>query len=325
MATAAVVVLVLLALALAVALAWSKSPWYLRRLRDGAEELARANLPPAAEVIVPGELPPAEPRPVVLVHGFMGFDQIRVPGLRIDYFRGIARHLDACGVKVHTVRLPKLASVPERAKVLADFVQGLGCDRVDVIAHSLGGLDARWALAHLGLSKKVASLVTIGTPHRGTPLADLAVRGPLPLARKLIGALGVDTAAIDWLTTEALERFNREVPDVPGVRYACIVAGPRTEVVRVPVAMMPLHAYLRKVSGANDGIVPLDSQVWGEVLGEIEAHHWEQVGWHATLRRAGFDASAFYADLIARLQNRALPAGPTAKAPLLLAAPAHIE
>ncbi len=324
MSTVAVLLIAVLVLAIAVAAAiagrWAIHQARLRRAtRAGATALGRAELPAAAEVVVPGPLPVPAPRPVVLVHGILGFDQIRVPGLRVDYFRGIARHLDACGVVVHTVRLPKLASVPARARILADFILGLDCDRVDVIAHSLGGLDARWAIAHLGLAGKIASLVTIGTPHRGTPVADLAVRGPFHLARKLIGAVGLDTAALDWLTTDALERFNRDVPDAPGVRYACVTAGSRESSRHIPFALLPVHAYLRRSWGPNDGLVPVDSQVWGEVIGEIEADHWAQVGWYATLRR-GFDATAFYANLIARLQNRALPAGPD-QARLLLTAP----
>jgi triacylglycerol lipase len=329
MATAVLVVLVLLALVASAGLwAWRRGHLHhLQRLiRRGAVALARTELPPAAEIVVPGELPVVQPRPVVLVHGILGFDQIRVPGLKVDYFRGIARHLDSCGVVVHTVRLPKLASVPARAKILADFITGLevkqGDGKVDLIAHSLGGLDARWAIAHLGLASKVASLVTIGTPHRGTPVADLAVRGPFDLARKVIGKVGLYTGALDWLTTESLERFNREVPDAPGVRYACVVAGAREPSTRIPLALLPVHAYLRRKYGANDGLVTVDSQVWGEVLGEIEADHWAQVGWYATLRR-GFDAVPFYANLIARLQGRALPAGPDEKR-LLLPAPQSV-
>jgi triacylglycerol lipase len=325
MTTAVLVVLLLLALVGAGVWAWRRGHLaHLQLLlRRGAVALARTELPPAAEIVVPGELPVAQPRPVVLVHGILGFDQIRVPGLKVDYFRGIARHLDSCGVVIHTVRLPKLGSVPARAKILADFILALevkqGDGKVDVIAHSLGGLDARWAIAHLGLAGKVASLVTIGTPHRGTPVADLAKRGPFDLARKLIGKVGLDTAALDWLTTESLERFNREVPDAPGVRYACVVAGAREPSTRIPLALLPVHAYIRRKHGANDGLVTVESQVWGEVLGEIEADHWAQVGWYATLRR-GFDATAFYANLIARLQGRALPAGPDEKR-LLLPAP----
>ncbi|HEU4611724.1 MAG TPA: alpha/beta fold hydrolase, partial [Kofleriaceae bacterium] len=122
------------------------------------------------------------PLPVVLVHGLFGFDRIGVPGVRLHYFRGIVNHLEHAGCHAHAVRLPAAASVPDRARILADKIAALPHRRVDIIAHSLGGLDARYALAHLGLASKVRALVTIGTPHRGTPLADLAVGGPLGIA-----------------------------------------------------------------------------------------------------------------------------------------------
>lgn len=238
--------------------------------------------------------------PVVLVHGFFGFDRIGVPGVRLHYFRGIVRHLESLGYHAHAVKLPAVGSVPERARVLVEKIEALGHERVDIIAHSLGGLDARYAIAHLGLASKVRSLVTIGTPHRGTPLASLAVKGPLRLARKLVAALGMPMNGIDWLTPEALERFNKEVPDVPGVRYACVVGGIREAGASVALALAPVHAYLRRVAGPNDGVVPIASQYWGEVLAEIEADHWEQVGWRMTIRGT-FDALGMYELIVTRL------------------------
>ena len=241
--------------------------------------------------------------PVVLVHGFFGFDRIGVPGVKLHYFRGIIRHLESLGYDAHAVRLPAFASVPERAKVLVEAIAALPHARVDIVAHSLGGLDARYALAHLGLATKVRSLVTIGTPHRGTPLADLAISGPVGLARKAIGALGLRMQGVDWLSTAALARFNEEVKDVGGVRYACVVGGIRERGAPISLALTPAHAYLRRVAGPNDGIVPIASQYWGEVLAEIEADHWEQVGWRVAMRGT-FDALAMYAWVIERLGER---------------------
>src|SRR5262249_9575916 len=158
-------------------------------------------------------------------------------------------------------------------------ISALPHDRVDIIAHSLGGLDARYALSHLGLAAKVRSLVTVGTPHRGTPLADLATSGPLAVARRAISALGVSLPALDWLSTEGLATFNASVRDAPGVRYACVVGGIREARTPVSLALAPIHAYLRRVAGPNDGIVPIASQYWGETIAEIECDHFEQIGW----------------------------------------------
>ncbi|HEX7701166.1 MAG TPA: alpha/beta fold hydrolase [Kofleriaceae bacterium] len=249
---------------------------------------------------MPGPSTRGAPLPVILVHGLFGFDRMGIPGARMDYFRGIAKHLETLGCHAHAVKLSRAKSVPERARELCDAITALQHERVDVIAHSMGGLDARYALAHLGLASRVRSLVTVGTPHRGTPLADLAVDGPLGVARRALAALGISLDAIDWLTTAALERFNREVLDVPNVRYACVVGGIRNATTPIPLAIQPMHAFLRKVAGANDGLVPMASQYWGETLAEIEADHCAQIGWRLAPRHT-FDALGLYAFVVARL------------------------
>jgi triacylglycerol lipase len=258
----------------------------------------------------PGLIERGPPLPVVLIHGLYGFDRIGVPGARFEYFRGIAAHLETLGCHAHAVKLPRALSVPARAEQLARLIEALPHDRIDLIAHSLGGLDARYALAHLGLARRVRALVTIGTPHHGTPLADLVLQGPLGRAHAVLRALGLPTEAIAWLGTEALERFNREVRDVPGVRYACVVGGIQRPGTPVPLPLVPAHAFLRRAAGPNDGLVPVSSQYWGETLAEIEADHFAQVGWRVGLRRS-FDALGLYAFIVARLGDApaaALPA-----------------
>ncbi len=272
-------------------------------------------------VPVPGPAERGPPLPVVLVHGLYGFDRLGVPGARIEYFRGIAAHLETLGCHAHAVRLPRAKSVPARAEKLAQAIEALPHARIDLIAHSLGGLDARYALAHLGLARRVRALVTIGTPHHGTPLADLVLKGPVGWAHGILRAVGLPTEAIAWLGTEALERFNREVRDVPGVRYACVVGGVRRPDTPVPLPLVPAHAYLRRAAGANDGLVPISSQYWGETLAEIEADHFAQVGWRVGMRGT-FDAPGLYAFIVARLGDAAgapaarpaAPAGPAVNA-----------
>jgi triacylglycerol lipase len=271
-----------------------------RRRSLGTRESAIAIEIPEGIRPIEGVAPRGPPLPVVLVHGLFGFDQIGVPGVKVHYFRGVVEHLAALGCHAHAVRLPRAASVPARAQMLADKIRELGHDRVDIIAHSLGGLDARYALSKLGLATQVRSLVTIGTPHRGSPIADLATDGPLAVARKAIAALGVQLTALDWLSTSALETFNRDVLDAPGVRYACVVGGIREPSTPISLAIAPAHAYLRRVAGPNDGLVPMTSQYWGETLAEIEADHFEQVGWRMPMR-GSFDALAMYAFIVARL------------------------
>jgi triacylglycerol lipase len=222
--------------------------------------------------------------PVVLAHGVLGFDEIAVAGRRHRYFRNIAEGLGSLGAEFHHPRVPATGAVAARAEKLAELVRSLPCERVNVIAHSMGGLDARYAISRLGLEGRVASLITVGTPHLGTPLADLALKG-IPAAA---------VRALPDLTVAALERFNLEVPDVEGVAYCSVAA--HSNLFDTNPLLWPSHAYLSQKAGRNDGLVPVSSQRWGTVLREIEADHWAQIGWSSR-----FDAVALYADLIREL------------------------
>ena len=235
--------------------------------------------------------------PLVLAHGLFGFDRIAIGGREHSYFRGVTGHLMRVGAEVHRPCVPPSASIALRAEELARRVGLIRARKVNILAHSMGGLDVRYALARFGLADRVASVVTIGTPHGGTPVADLGVRlSDLLRLKSLLGRV-VDVDAFYDLTTERMQRFNRDIADVPGVVYTSVVA--RIERARANPLLWPTHAYLSERAGDNDGMVPLASQRWGEVLKVIEADHWAQIGWSSH-----FDALAFYEELLRELRGR---------------------
>jgi triacylglycerol lipase len=235
--------------------------------------------------------------PVILLHGLLGFDELGVGPARSQYFRGLGERLERLGAEVHRPRVARVAGVARRAEQLARRLESLPAKRVNLVAHSMGGLDARYAIARLGLAPRVASLVTLGTPHRGTPLADLgAALGVWPLASRALAAAGLDVGAFLDLTTVRTLVFNEQVPDHPEVWYGSVVAwaaGPSLH----PL-LRPWQRYLWHRAGANDGLVPLSSQRWGRVVAEIEADHWAQIGWS---RR--FDAAALFEELLRELRG----------------------
>ena len=235
---------------------------------------------------VPARHAPRLRHPVVLAHGMFGFDEIAVAGRRHRYFRNIAEELVGPGLEFYRPRVAPAAPIAVRAASLVAILEQLPGERFNVIAHSMGGLDARFAITRLGLAGRVASLVTIGAPHQGTPLAHS------PFARMTARALRL--VALGDLTPEAVERFNREVPDVEGVAYCSVVAA--TDLSQTNPLLWPTHLYLSSRAGPNDGIVPALSQRWGNVLCEVEADHWAQVGW--SLR---FDAVALYEQVLREL------------------------
>lgn len=238
---------------------------------------------------------------VVLAHGLLGFDEIRIGARRHAYFRGIRERLEREGLVVHCARVGKTASVAARAAALAAFIDGLPARRVNVIAHSMGGLDARYAVARLGIARRVASVTTIGTPHLGTPIADLgAAVGERAWLFAALGRLGVDVMAFQDLTTARMTAFNAAVPDVRGVQYASVV-GAVARRRDVNPLLLPTYLWLQDRAGESDGVVPAASQRWGDLLRTVEADHWAQIGWSRH-----FDAVAFYLDLVRELGGRGL-------------------
>lgn len=265
---------------------------------DAIGEPERETAPAQVPVRLPVRVGPTR-LPILFAHGYFGFDALGVPR-RPEYFRGIRAALEAEGHVVHVARVSPTAGVAKRATELAAQVRRIG-GRVNIIAHSMGGLDARYAIAALGLADAVASLVTVGTPHFGTPLADgsAGVLNDLQTTRRLLATMGMNLDGLYDLTTPHMAAFNREVLDHPGVLYASVVGSVNHRLLPVNALLAPGYAFLWRRAGANDGVVPAASQRWGEVLDEIDADHWAQIGWST-----GFDARALYAGVARTLAAR---------------------
>ncbi len=109
-------------------------------------------------------------RPVVFVHGLGGHR---------GNFHAMATWFRANGRRrVYSVGLRGSRSAWEHADQLSDFVEDVldvngiaGRGQVDVVGHSRGGVVARLALDDVQTRRRVARLVTIGSPHAGTESA----------------------------------------------------------------------------------------------------------------------------------------------------------
>jgi triacylglycerol lipase len=204
--------------------------------------------------------------------------------LKLDYFRGLKAHLAGRHAALFP-EVPPVGDSEERARALAEAIhQAFPEGPVHIIAHSMGGLDGRTLIArnHRGLSApgRIASLTTLSTPHRGSPVADL-LAGPRPdsLQRLLvlntitqvIDLLGVPSGALENLTSECAAR----VPDVrathPHIRYRSYFAAGRAGARPTCFILSPTHHYILGVTGeANDGLVTLSSARYGE----FQEPHW---------------------------------------------------
>jgi triacylglycerol lipase len=267
----------------------------------------------------------AVPRlPILLVHGLGGFDQIRLELIRrhpleIPYFRGVPETLRAAGVAdVFAAALPPGGSVADRGAALASFVRGNMPDgRFHIVAHSMGGLDARHYIANLGGGQRVASLTTLGAPHRGSALACITADYLLGAFEGLIGRLGLAeavkrlqaaTAAHRDLRPDDCARFNEATPDDPRVAYFSRAgepsAGLLTWILLLPYQALLSGPFAEGNLGPNDGLVTVASAHWGTWRGAVPADHLGLVGWQFTpAQRKAFDVAAFYRSLLPDLAD----------------------
>ena len=282
----------------------------MRLRRDGRPlELVRQALAAA--------LPGAGGRPLLLVHGSC-LDDLSFRRGGHDLGAALARDL---GLTPVSLRYNTGLHVSTNGRALADLLEALlrewpvPVERLTIVAHSMGGLLARSAChyaaaAGQGWLGRLGDAVFLGTPHHGTPLADLLALRPIRTARSMLARFGLTVDALDWLMTWHWSEFNRQLPDVPGVRYACVV-GATTDRARVHPLLRPTHAYHTHAVGASDGVVPGRSQVWGETLAEVELDHFAQVGWSG-----GHDAAAMVMSALSHLRaapvTRALQASDAA-------------
>lgn len=107
------------------------------------------------------------------------------------------------------------------------------------------------------------------------------------------------------LSTAKMTAFNEAVPDVPGVRYFSVVgragrvAGPVGP--RVSAMLWWSHWMLGRLGAESDGLVPVASQAWGDVMQIVPADHFAQIGWSR-----GFDARGLFDGIVRHLRDQGL-------------------
>ena len=242
--------------------------------------------------------------PIVLMHGFAGFREIKVGRwTMLEYFESVRRLLGAMGYRAFAPEVSPFDDPLARAGQWEEAIDKIrvltGAEKVHLVGHSQGGLDARvlvapagppvqtpigW-LAGRGYAPHVASVTTIATPHFGSYVAD-AVEQDIPghnvavmtLKRtmEIIAALikrkpqNVDDA-VKALTREfMLEQFNPIIQDAEGVRYYAVAGDPISDDAVIPALRLTYELLKRQPAsvggGPNDGLVTVESSLFGKAL-----------------------------------------------------------
>ena len=257
--------------------------------------------------------------PLLLVHGVFFRDN-----KLFNYWGRIPEELIRNGATIFYGNQDSSSSVMDSgqkiAKCIKDIIAQTGCEKVNIIAHSKGGLDSRAAITCQGMAPYVASLTTISTPHRGCIFADYLIHELSDEEKNTLAeycnsaatAFGDDKAdfltAVGDLTSSKCAVFNENVKDSPDVFYQSF----GSILNKSSNAQLPFnwtHAFVKNFDGPNDGLVGSKSFVWGErfemltVRGSRGISHVDVID----LSRENipdFDVREFYVGLVADLKKR---------------------
>jgi triacylglycerol lipase len=265
------------------------------------------------------------PFPIVLMHGMGGFNELENLPVTVSYFNGIQADLEAQGVKnVFVTLAPPFDTSEHRAIALRPQIESIlaktGAAKVNLIGHSQGGLDARVLAspAGLGMGDVIASITTVATPHRGTPVADLALGLVAGLPASTVSAVtdgflqlledgvypvkskpDLFAQANEMTTSYMAATFNPKYVDAPGVTYASYAGRTNLETgsgtapddcddgeyanesqsLDVPQVELAATADYLQAQGFNsDGLVPVSSARWGTFMECVPADHLKEVG-----------------------------------------------
>ncbi len=257
--------------------------------------------------------------PILMVHGVFFRDLSS-----FNYWGRVPADLEKNGARIYYGNQESAASVDDCGKHIAarirEIVDETGCGKVNIIAHSKGGLDSRAAITLYGAAPYVASLTTVNTPHRGCQFADYllgkapeslknAVASKYNAALRKLGDKDPDfIAAVTDLTHDAAMRFNDRCPDAEGVYYQSI--GSRS--VRAASGRFPLNLSYHLVKyfdGPNDGLVALPSMKWGSDFTFVSPRKSRGIS-HADMidlmreNIDGFDVRETYVELVSNLKKK---------------------
>ena len=258
--------------------------------------------------------------PLLLVHGvfFRDFDHF-------NYWGRIPAELEKNGATIYYGEHNSAASVNDSAleleKRIKEIVEQTGCGKVNIIAHSKGGLDSRTAIATTSARQYVASLTTINTPHRGCEFADYLL-GEIPQKQQEMIAKQYNTvaaklgdknpdflAAVYDLTSEKCRERNEIIHDDPDIYYQSV----GSVMNEASSGQFPLNFTYRLVKyfdGENDGLVGIGSFNWGSSLQMVRLEkkgrgisHGDMIDLNRENLK-GLDIREFYVQLVSDLRER---------------------
>ena len=270
--------------------------------------------------------------PILLLHGVAAKSEV----LGAHYFGRLPKALKSKGYEVFDGNHLAWGSFDQNANILYEDInyktEELGYEKVNIISHSKGGLDARymlWKYSPVGISNRVASLTTLNTPHRGSVTADslfAVVPDSLHWIPVMItnviaafqGEWNTDSLAVyQSMRTEDMAFLNAIIGDPSeGCAYE-VYCQSYSSIVTESIAdkFSQTLAWLNKQLGkpVNDGLVAGEHSQFGHFRGLVKPDQGDSISHLGIIDRGriishggtpGFDPISFYHDILLDLEEK---------------------
>lgn len=215
--------------------------------------------------------------PIILVHGIALKDY--------KFFRAFGRIEDILksqGHIVYTSTTDGFGTIENNAlqlkEQILEVLEKHNVDKVNLIAHSKGGLDSVYMIEQLGMADRIASLTTLSTPYKGSPIATFLLKLPKFLIKiisfwvNLIYKIFKDKKPDSYKTCiqlkevedTSIKALNVE-NDIYVQSYSSTMKKSRDDF----VMGIPLLYFKYKKAGESDGMVSKESSKFGEYKGDM--------------------------------------------------------
>lgn len=250
--------------------------------------------------------------PVVLVHGMI------IKDFKLyKAFRKIRDKLTEQGVKVYVTNQDGIGKIATNAQQLKDEIFEIlkkeNVDKVNLIAHSKGGLDCRYMISKLDMEDHIASLTTLSTPHLGSKMSKNILKLPKWIAKfasfwinltyKIFKDKDPDIIGLAYdVTDEHMKQFNKEVINSDKVYYQSYSSDVENKHLFIMLIPHKYSTYSEK--DKTDGVVSVESSKWGDYKGDLgNFDHGEMVGVYGN-KKTLEEVSNFYLKVVSKLKEK---------------------
>ena len=209
-----------------------------------------------------------------------------------------------------------------------DILTETGARKINLLAHSQGGIDSRIFISARGHGHEVGVLAMVATPNRGVILGDMILGTVTGVSQEVIASIidffgnlidGSESdirQALAQISIAKMEgEFNPAHPDDTRVTYwswAGYTCGMldfdcrrEHDDERVGTVLSLTYNLIKNGPedegyGPNDGMVPVYSAKWGTYMGHVNADHADEIG---QLKSGDFDHLGFYRSIVEKMNE----------------------